>query len=162
MTRPARPVTVLVVEDDPEDRILTELACGVAPLVADFRWVRDGEELLDYLRRGGKYAGAAEAPRPGLILLDLNLPKLDGRDALRMVKADVALRSIPVVVLTTSNAVEDIHHVYQAGGNSFFTKPPSFAGLVELMRLLRRYWLETVLLPPETAADSQEGTLRCR
>jgi CheY-like chemotaxis protein len=160
MTRPARLTTVLVAEDDPEDRILTELACGVAPLVADLRWVRDGEELLHYLRRDGAYAGGAAAPRPGLILLDLNLPRLDGREALRMVKADVTLRSIPVVVLTTSSAAEDIHRVYQAGGNSFFTKPPSFAGLVELMRLLRRYWLETVQLPLHAAADGQEGTLR--
>lgn len=156
MSRPAQPVTILVAEDDPEDRILTELACGVAQVTADLRWVGDGRQLLEYLRRQGPYAGGAEAPRPGLILLDLNLPKLDGREALRMLKADAGLRSIPVVVLTTSNAAEDIHGVYQAGGNSFLTKPSSFAGLVEVMRILRRYWLETVQLPLPPAPGSLE------
>lgn len=147
MSRSAQLITILVAEDDPEDRVLTELACTVAQLVADFRWVRDGEELLAYLRRSGAYAGAADAPRPGLIVLDLNLPRLDGREALRVLKADAGLRSIPVVVLTTSSAAEDIQSVYQAGGNSFLTKPPSFAGLVEVMRSLRHYWLETAQLP---------------
>jgi len=158
MSRSAAPVTILVAEDDPEDRILTELACSVAQVPADMRWVGDGAELLDYLRGHGCYASPAEAPRPGLILLDLNLPKLDGREALRMLKADAGLRSIPVVVLTTSNAAEDIHSVYQAGGNSFLTKPPSFAGLVEVMRLLRRYWLETVQLPLPPASGGAERT----
>lgn len=158
MSRSAEPVTILVAEDDPEDRILTELACSVAQVTADIRWVGDGEELLEYLRRSGAYAGGAEAPRPGLIVLDLNLPKLDGREALRMLKADAGLRAIPVVVLTTSNAAEDIHGVYQAGGNSFLTKPPSFAGLVEVMRILRRYWLETVQLPLPWASGSLERT----
>jgi len=161
MSRSAQVVTILVAEDDPEDRILTELACSVAQVTAHLRWVKDGKELLDYLRRNGAYAGAMEAPRPGLIVLDLNLPKLDGREALRMLKADAGLRAIPVVVLTTSNAAEDIHGVYQAGGNSYLTKPPSFAGLVEVMRIIRRYWLETVQLPPPFGPGTLEGSPSC-
>ena len=116
-------------------------------LANDLRFVEDGEELLDYLYHRGRFAGEAESPRPGLILLDLNMPRMDGREALREIKSDPALRSIPVVVLTTSKAEEDIYRTYDLGVNSFITKPVQFEGLVEVMRTLGKYWFEIVELP---------------
>jgi CheY-like chemotaxis protein len=112
------------------------------------RFVGDGRELLDYLRRTGRYADPAlEAPRPGIILLDLNMPKKDGREALAEIKADGSLRRIPVVVLTTSKDEEDVFRTYDLGVNSFITKPVTFGGLVEVMRTWSRYWFEIVELP---------------
>lgn len=107
--------------------------------------VRDGEELMDYLYRRGKYSD--QAPRPGLILLDLNMPRKDGREALREIKADPELRQIPIVVLTTSKAEEDIYRSYDLGANSFITKPVTFSALVEVMRTIGKYWFEMVELP---------------
>jgi CheY-like chemotaxis protein len=118
------------------------------------RFVYDGQELLDYLRREGAYAGPSfDAPRPGLILLDLNMPKKDGREALAEIKANEALRRIPVVVLTTSKDEEDVLRTYDLGVNSFITKPVTFAGLVEVMRTWTRYWLEIVELPNGDESD---------
>lgn len=109
--------------------------------------VTDGEDLMDYLYRRGKYAPPGEAPRPGLILLDLNMPKKDGREALRELKSDPDLRHIPIVVLTTSKAEEDIYRSYESGASSFISKPVTFNGLVEVMKGLGRYWFEMVDLP---------------
>jgi CheY-like chemotaxis protein len=116
-------------------------------LANDLRCVEDGEELMDYLHRRGKYAAPNDAPRPGLILLDLNMPRKDGREALKEIKAQPELRSIPVVVLTTSQAEEDIYRTYDLGVNSFITKPVNFESLVALMKTLGKYWFEIVELP---------------
>ncbi len=120
-------------------------------LANDLHFVKDGEELMDYLHRRNAYTKMADAPRPGLILLDLNMPKKDGREALKEMKADPELRRIPVVVLTTSKAEEDIYRTYDLGVNSFITKPVAFEGLVELMKTLGKYWFQIVELPLEKA-----------
>lgn len=143
-----KPITILLADDDADDRMMAKEALEESRLMNDFRWVEDGEALLDYLRRQGKYAAPDAAPRPGLILLDLNMPRKDGREALQEIKADADLRSIPIVVLTTSKAEEDIYRTYDLGVNSFITKPVTFAGLVDVMRALGRYWFEIVELPP--------------
>jgi CheY-like chemotaxis protein len=140
-------ITVLMAEDDEDDRLLTKEALEENRLVNDLRFVEDGEELLDYLNRRGPYAERARSPRPGLILLDLNMPRKDGREALQEIKGDPRLRAIPVVILTTSKADEDIHRSYELGANSYITKPVTFAGMVELTRTLGRYWFELVELP---------------
>lgn len=142
-------VTILVCDDDEDDRKLTEQALRDARVSNRVLFVEDGEQLLDYLYQRGDFSGeTGNAPRPGLILLDLNMPKVDGRDALKMIKGDAALRDIPIVVLTTSRLDEDIVRSYQLGVNSFMTKPVTFSGLVEAMKILSRYWLEIVELPP--------------
>ena len=143
-----RPVTILMADDDEEDCELTRDALQDARLANEMKFVHDGQELIDYLRREGTYADAsADAPRPGIILLDLNMPKMDGREALAEIKADESLRRIPIVVLTTSKDEEDVLRTYDLGVNSFITKPVTFTGLVEVMRTWTRYWLEIVDLP---------------
>jgi two-component system, response regulator len=143
------PITILVCDDDEDDRMLTRQALEDAHISNRIQFVEDGEQLLDYLYQRGSYAGeTGEAPRPGLILLDLNMPKLDGREALKTIKEDPTLRDIPVVVLSTSRLDEDIARSYKLGVNSFITKPVTFSGLVEAMNVLGRYWLEIVELPP--------------
>ncbi len=141
-------ITLLMADDDEEDRMLTREALAESRLANDLRLVEDGEELMDYLRQRGKYAPPASAPRPGLILLDLNMPRKDGREALREIKADPDLRAIPIIVLTTSKAEEDIMRSYDLGASSFITKPVTFDGLVDVMRTLGRYWFHIVDLPP--------------
>ena len=119
-------------------------------LANEMHFVADGVELMDYLHQRGAYAnGQGAAPRPGMILLDLNMPKKDGREALAEIKSDPDLRRIPVCVLTTSSAEEDVFRSYDLGVNSFITKPVTFAGLVEVMQSWTRYWFEIVELPPE-------------
>ena len=146
------PITILVCDDDEDDRMLTQQALEDAHISNSVRFVEDGEQLLDYLYQRGAYAGeTGKAPRPGLILLDLNMPKIDGREALKKIKGDPALKDIPVVVLSTSRLDEDIARSYQLGVNSFITKPVTFSGLVEAMNVLGRYWLEIVELPPVAA-----------
>lgn len=142
-----KPITLLVVEDDPGDRVLVQEALAESRLADGLYFVEDGEELMDYLHRRGRYADLAAAPRPGLILLDLNMPRKNGREALREIKADAELRRIPVVVLTTSKAEADICRSYDLGASSFVVKPVSFEGFVEVMQTLVRYWFETVELP---------------
>ena len=143
------PITILVCDDDEDDRALTQQALENAHISNRIQFVEDGEQLLDYLYQRGAYAGeTGKAPRPGLILLDLNMPKLDGREALKTIKEDPTLRDIPVVVLSTSRLDEDVARSYQLGVNSFITKPVTFSGLVEAMNVLGRYWLEIVELPP--------------
>jgi len=142
-----KPVTLLLAEDDPDDRLLTRQALEKSRLVNDLRCVEDGEELLDYLRRRGKYADPKQSPRPGLILLDLNMPRKDGREALREIKTNPELRRIPIVVLTTSNADMDIDCAYELGANSFISKPVTFDSLVNIMRTIGHYWFSTTELP---------------
>ena len=147
MSRSGRPVTILLVDDDEEDLLMTKQALQESRLGNDLRTTHDGEELMDYLLRSGEYTDPADSPRPGLILLDLNMPKKDGREALVEIKANPDLRKIPVIVLTTSKAEEDIFRTYDLGVSSFITKPVTFAGLVEAMRVLTQYWFEIVELP---------------
>lgn len=145
-----KPITILIADDDPEDRLLVADAFAENRLANDLRFVVDGEDLMDYLYRRGPYLDPSSAPRPGIILLDLNMPKKDGREALKAIKADPRLRCIPVVVLTTSRAEEDIRRSYDLGVNSFIAKPVTFAALVELVRVLGQYWFEIVELPLPT------------
>jgi CheY-like chemotaxis protein len=141
-------ITILMADDDEDDRMMTREALQNAHLANEMRVAVDGQDLMDYLRREGTYADpSVSAPRPGIILLDLNMPKKNGREALAEIKADEDLRSIPVVVLTTSKAEEDVFQSYDLGVNSFITKPVTFAGLVEVMRNWQRYWFELVELP---------------
>jgi two-component system response regulator len=144
----ARPITILMADYDDDDRELARDALQDARLANQMKFAVDGQDLMDYLRREGRYAGhEGDAPRPGIILLDLNMPKKDGREALAEIKADPALRRIPIVVLTTSKDEEDVMRTYNLGVSSFITKPVTFAGLVEVMKAWSRYWLEIVELP---------------
>ena len=146
--RTNRPITILLADDDEDDRELTRDALQDSRLADDMRFVVDGQDLIDYLRREGPYAeSAGETPRPGIILLDLNMPRKDGREALAEIKADESLKEIPVVVLTTSKDEGDVHRTYALGANSFITKPVTHTGLIDVMKSLTKYWLETVELP---------------
>ncbi len=148
MSKRSNPIAILMADDDLDDQMLAREALVEARLANDLYFVKDGEELLDYLHNRGKYA-EQPSPRPGLILLDLNMPKMDGRQALKEIKANPDLRRIPVVVLTTSEAEEDIFRTYELGVNSFITKPVTFEGLVEVMKSLGKYWFEIVELPQD-------------
>jgi CheY-like chemotaxis protein len=141
------PIIILLADDDEDDRMLAKDALTESRLANELHMVGYGEELMDYLYRRGRYAALADSPRPGLILLDLNMPRKDGREALMEIKADPSLRQIPVVVLTTSKAEEDIYRTYDLGANSFITKPVMFESLVKVMRDLGKYWFEIVELP---------------
>jgi CheY-like chemotaxis protein len=147
MRNPGQPIVILMADDDADDRMLTKEALEESRVLNELRFVEDGEELMDYLHRRGRFTDPADSPRPGLILLDLNMPKKDGREALKEIKADPNLRRIPVVVMTTSRAEEDIFRSYDFGASSFITKPVTFDRLVELMRTLGEYWVEFVELP---------------
>lgn len=140
-------VVILMADDDKDDCMLLKDAFGECRLLNELRFVYDGEELLDYLTRRGKYADPETSPRPGLVLLDLNMPKLDGREALKEIRADEKLRKIPVVILTTSKAQEDILRTYDLGANSYITKPVTFESLVDVVKQFGRYWFEIVELP---------------
>jgi CheY-like chemotaxis protein len=140
-------VTILMADDDPDDRMLTEDALKEARLANEIRFVENGEELIHYLRRQGKFADKALHPRPGIILLDLNMPKMDGREALQIIKNDPELRRIPVIIMTTSKADQDILKSYDLGANSYVTKPVTFDELVEVVRGFGKYWFEIVELP---------------
>ena len=149
MSRNGKSITILYADDDPEDRMLVKDAWQASRLANELHFVEDGEDLMDYLYRRGKYAGLMNAPLPGMILLDLNMPKKDGREALKEIKADQHLRLIPTVVLTTSEAEEDIYRAYDLGVSSFIIKPVMFQSLVDVTKTLGKYWLEIVELPPE-------------
>jgi CheY-like chemotaxis protein len=148
MRNKTEPVVILMAEDDPDDRLLSKDALEEAHLVNDLRFVTNGEELMDYLYQREAYEDCSSCPRPGLILLDLNMPLKDGREALKEIKADPNLRMIPVVVLTTSKAEEDILRSYDLGVSGYITKPVTFEGLINVMRTLGKYWLQIVELPP--------------
>ncbi len=149
MSRIGKPITILYADDDAEDRMLVKDAWAENRLANELHFVEDGEELMDYLRRRGQYTHLTNQPLPGMILLDLNMPRKDGREALQEIKADPRLRSIPVVVLTTSKAEEDILRAYDLGVNSFILKPVTFQSLVDLTLTLSKYWFEVVELPSE-------------
>jgi two-component system response regulator len=149
MSRTADPIVILMADDDEDDRLLARDALAESRLHNDLRFVCDGVELMEYLRRQGPFADPARSPRPGLILLDLNMPRKDGREALQEIKADPDLRRIPVVVMTTSQAEEDIARSYDLGASSFISKPVTFEGLVRVMRGLGTYWFEIVQLPAD-------------
>ncbi|HYC00110.1 MAG TPA: response regulator [Candidatus Limnocylindrales bacterium] len=138
------PIVILIADDDEEDRMLTQEALEERRLANELRFVPDGEELMDYLKRRGKYAEPWTSPRPGLILLDLNMPKMDGRECLAAIKADEDLRNIPVFVLTTSQVEEDVHQTYELGGSSFISKPVTFEAFLELVSTVTGYGIEIV------------------
>jgi CheY-like chemotaxis protein len=147
MTEPLKSIVILMADDDDEDRMLARDALREARLANDLRFVTDGEELMAYLRRQGAFAAPGAAPAPGLILLDLKMPKKNGYEVLADIRSDPALRRIPVVALTTSKSEEDIARTYDLGVNSFIIKPVTFEGLVETMRIIGRYWFRLVELP---------------
>jgi CheY-like chemotaxis protein len=146
-------IHILLAEDDPDDRLLTRRAVKESSVGTTFASVPDGEKLMDYLYRRGEYGTAEQAPRPDLILLDLNMPRMDGREALRKIKSDAKLRRIPVVVLTTSEAEQDVLQSYDLGVNAFVTKPVTFDGLAKTMESLGTFWFDLVTLPPEGDTD---------
>ena len=154
MNAPRQPVTILMADDDPDDRLMTQEAFQECRLANPLRFATDGEELMDYLRRVGPYADAEAYPMPGLILLDLNMPRKDGREVLREIKGDPALREIPVIILTTSKAEEDVVRSYRDGVNSFITKPVTFGALIEVVQALGKYWLSVVDLPGQAEGTS--------
>lgn len=149
MGRTGKAVIILYAEDDPEDRMLVEDAMEESRLANELHFVEDGEELMDYLHRRGKYTELSKVHLPGLILLDLNMPKKDGREALEEIKADPNLRRIPIVVLTTSKTEEDILRTYDLGVNGFIIKPVTFESLVSIMKTVSKYWFEIVEPPPQ-------------
>lgn len=140
-------VVILMADDDPDDRAMTREAFDENRVGNPLYCVEDGEALMDYLHRRGAFSDPAVAPTPGLILLDFNMPKKDGREALAEIKADARLRHIPVVVLTTSKAEEDIFRSYDLGASSFISKPVTFEALVQLIKTMGQYWFEVVALP---------------
>ena len=142
-----QPITILMADDDEDDIELTSDALKESRLANGFKSVGDGVKLLDYLHQRGEYAHLAGNPQPGLILLDLNMPKMDGREALEHIKTDPELRKIPVVVLTTSKSEEDVFRTYELGVNSFIVKPVTFTEMVRVMQSLTEYWFQIVRLP---------------
>lgn len=146
-------VTILMADDDEDDCMLAREALAESRLAYNLHFVQNGEELMNYLYQGGQYAEENNAPRPDLILLDLNMPKKDGLEALIEIKTNPHLRQIPIVVLTTSKAEEDIYRSYDLGANSFITKPVAFESLVEVMKTIGKYWFEIVELPLENVGD---------
>lgn len=140
-------MTILMAEDDSDDRLLAQDALRECGMETDLRFVEDGVQLMDYLRRRNKYSQLGVAPKPNLIILDLNMPRKDGREALKEIRSDATLRKIPVVVLTTSTADTDIAKMYDLGANSFISKPVAFNSLVSVMKTLGEYWFQVVVLP---------------
>ncbi|MGW8251999.1 MAG: response regulator [Anaerolineales bacterium] len=141
-------INILLAEDDPDDRYLISEALDESQLDIRLFIVEDGEELLDYLNHRGKYENRADWPNPNLILLDLNMPRLDGREALKEIKSNPELRRIPVVVLTTSRAEEDVLRTYDIGISGYIPKPVNFTGLLDVMKAIDMYWLNVAQLPP--------------
>lgn len=148
MNENRKPLTILLADDDADDRMLTRDAFEESRLRNNLEMVEDGEELMDYLYNRGKYSGDGAKTQPSLILLDLNMPRKDGREALKEIKACPELRQIPIIILTTSKAEEDIIRTYDLGVNSFITKPVTFEALVEVLKTIGKYWFEIVELPP--------------
>jgi CheY-like chemotaxis protein len=149
MKRDSRSALILIADDDSDDRMMALDAFRENRLTNELRFVEDGQELMDFLKRKGKYTGLAGSPLPALILLDLNMPRKDGREALKEIKADPELRRIPIVVMTTSKEEDDVYRAYDLGVNSFITKPSSFESLVDIIRALADYWLDVVELPAD-------------
>lgn len=147
MNIPKKTLVILMADDDADDRLLAQDAMHESRVLNELHFVEDGVQLLRYLRGDDEFSNRTLHPMPGLILLDLNMPKKDGREALAEIKADQVLRRIPVVILTTSKAEEDMYKGYDLGAASYITKPVTFGALVELMRTLGKYWVEFVELP---------------
>lgn len=146
---PGKPIPILLADDDPDDRLMIQDALRRCEIASELHVVPDGQALLDYLRHNGSYSARPEAaPRPGLILLDLNMPRKNGRRALEEIKGDPILCKIPVIIFTTSGLEEDVINAYSHGANSFITKPVTFDQLVGVMQEVTRYWFETVTIPP--------------
>lgn len=143
----SKKVTILIADDDDDDRLMTREAFEEVRILNEIFFVKDGVELIDYLFRKGKFESPEKSPRPGLILLDLNMPRMDGLEALNIIKKDNYLRSIPVTIFTTSKAEEDVVRSYNLGVNCFITKPVTYTGLVEVVRQLNSFWFELVELP---------------
>ncbi|AVZ31088.1 response regulator rcp1 [Nodularia spumigena UHCC 0039] len=156
MKRSPTNVTILMADDDDDDQILVREALLESQLPINLYIVSNGEELLDYLYNRGLYTDKSKAPRPGLILLDLNMPKKNGLEVLQDIKTDPTLRNIPVIVLSTSEDKKDIYRAYNLGANSFITKPVTFAALVEIMKSIGKYWFGIVQLPLESVAEINE------
>jgi len=157
MQETGKPITILMADDDADDRLMAKEAFEESRLANDLHFVEDGVELLDYLKRRGKYEDPASSPRPGLILLDLNMPKKDGREALKEIKADPKLKNIRVVILTTSKAEEDIYRTYDLSAASYITKPVTFSAMAEVVKVMGKYWLEIVALPAEENSENGGG-----
>ena len=149
MARSSVPVRIVVADDDADDRMMIKDAFEASKLANEVDFVEDGVLLLEYLRREGKWAKLVDEPYPGFILLDLNMPRKDGRTVLKEIRNDPILHRIPIVILTTSKAEEDIIKTYNLGVNSFICKPVSFEKLVEIVKTVGHYWIEIVQLPPE-------------
>lgn len=147
MSKPVKPIIILVADDDPDDCFMIKESFEEERVANPLHFVKDGEDLMDYLKRRGNYKELADVSLPGLILLDLNMPRKDGREALREIKSDPELRKIPVVVFTTSKAEEDIYRTYDLGVNSFISKPVTFDALKGIIKTVTKYWLEIVELP---------------
>jgi CheY-like chemotaxis protein len=147
----AQPVSILLAEDDADDRLMVKEAFQESHVANDLHFVGDGVELLEYLHHQDKFSDRFRFPVPDLILLDLNMPLKDGREALQEIKADPALRRIPVVVMTTSKSEEDILRSYDIGAASYITKPVTFEALVKIIKGLGEYWVQIVKLPPKKA-----------
>jgi CheY-like chemotaxis protein len=157
MKKRGKPITILMADDEAADCLLVRAAVERAHLHNDLRFVENGVELMNYLFRRGKYAKASDAPRPGLILLDLNMPRKDGREALAEIKADGELQHIPVVVLTTSRADEDFWRASNLGADMYLVKPVTFETLINVVKSLGRYWFEIVEPPQESGANLSSG-----
>ncbi len=147
MDSQVKKAVVLLAEDDEDDYILAKDVFQDSKRPPDLRWVKDGEELMDYLSRRGRYLKPEDCPRPALLLLDLNMPRKDGREALKEMKSHSEFRRIPVIVLTTSKAEEDIFKAYDLGANSFIRKPVGFDQYVDMVKVFQKYWFEIVQLP---------------
>jgi CheY-like chemotaxis protein len=146
--RSEKPILILLADDSEDDRKMTREALRESFVINEVREVEDGEELMNYLQRHGEYSKPKSSPRPGLILLDLHMPRKSGQEALEEIKADPLLRRIPVIVLTTSDDEYDVIRSYDLGVSSFITKPVTFAGLVEVMKAFGKYWIDIVAIPP--------------
>lgn len=142
-----RPIHIMVADDDEDDRALVKYALSesISPNIVYF--VENGEQLLDYLNHRGIYSNPEKSIRPDFILLDLDMPKMNGREALKEIKEDAELRSIPIVIFSTSKAPKDINSTYRMGANSFITKPVTYEALVRVMKILSEYWFDTTELP---------------
>ncbi|KPV98286.1 Response regulator rcp1 [Pseudoalteromonas sp. P1-9] len=140
-------INILMADDDEDDRLLTQDALEESRVINNLYFVNDGVELMAYLNNQAPFEDKQKYPRPNIILLDLNMPRMDGREALKLIKENAELRSIPVVILTTSKQEEDKLRGYDLGAASYITKPVTFEGLVELMKQLGKYWIEIVELP---------------
>src|SRR5690242_8600761 len=157
MKKHGKPITILMADDEATDCLMVKSAVEKAHLHNDLRFVENGVELMNYLHRRGRYTKAADAPRPGLILLDLNMPRKDGREALAEIKADAGLQQIPVVVLTASRADEDFWRAHNLGADMYLVKPVTFETLITVVKSLGRYWFEIVEPPPESGVSVSPG-----